>query len=108
MGNDIEPGAQGAQKPEKASRLKVILSWVGGATAVLALIGSLSGWFHTFESHRTQRAELNAKMAVAQGQLKQREYRASVRSYGEGLKTDNLYSPALGGQLHAALCSEEN
>jgi tetratricopeptide (TPR) repeat protein len=108
MENDIQPGAQGAQKPEKASRLKVILSWVGGATAVLGLIGSLSGWFHTFDSHRTQRAELNAKMAVAQGQLKQGEYRASVRSYGDVLKTDPLYSPALEGQLDAAMLWVEN
>src|SRR5882757_1945818 len=108
MENDIQPGAQGAQKPEKASPLKVILSWVGGATAVLGLIGSLSGWFHTFDSHRTQRAKLNAKMAVAQGQLKQGEYRASVRSYGDVLKTDPLYSPALEGQLDAAMLWVEN
>src|SRR5260370_37746378 len=108
MGNDIEPGAQGAQKPEKASRLKVILSWVGGASAVLGLIGSLSGWFHTFDSHRTQRAELNAKMAVAQGLLKQGEYRASGRSYGDVLKTDPLYSPALEGQLDGTMLCVEN
>ena len=108
MENDVQPGAQGAQKPEKASPVKVILSWVGGATAVLGLIGSLSGWFHTFDSHRNQRAELSAKMAVAQGQLKQGEYRSSVRSYGDVLKTDPLYSPALEGQLDAAMLWVEN
>ena len=108
MENDVQQGGQGAQKPEKASRVKVILSWVGAATAVLGLIGSLSGWFHTFDTHRKQRAELNARMAVAQGQLKQGEYRASVRSYGEILKTDPLYSPALEGQLDAAMLWVEN
>src|ERR1700737_414438 len=107
MENDVQ-GAPAPQKPEKGSSIKVILGWVGGATAVLGLIGSLSGWFHTFDSHRAQRAELNAKMAVAQGQLKQGEYRASVRSYGDVLKTDPLYSPALEGQLDAAMLWVEN
>jgi tetratricopeptide (TPR) repeat protein len=108
MENDVQQGGQGLQKPEKASPVKVILSWVGGATAVLGLIGSLSGWFHTFDSHRTQRAQLNVKMAVAQGQLKQGEYHSSVRSYGEILKTDPLYSPAVEGQLDAAMLWVEN
>ena len=108
MENDVQQGAPAAQKPEKGSSIKVILSWVGGATAVLGLIGSLSGWFHTFDTHRKQRAELSAKMAVAQGQLKQGEYRASVRSFGDILKTDPLYSPALEGQLDAAMLWVEN
>jgi tetratricopeptide (TPR) repeat protein len=108
MENDVQQGGQGTKTPEKGSSIKVIMSWVGGATAVLGLIGSLSGWFHTFDSHRRQRAELSAKMAVAQGQLKQGEYRSSVRSYGDVLKTDPLYSPALEGQLDAAMLWVEN
>ncbi len=108
MENDAQPSGPAPQKTEKASPVKVILSWVGAATAVLGLIGSLSGWFHTFDTHRKQRAELIAKMAVAQGQLKQGEYRASVRSFGEILKTDPLYSPALEGQLDAVMLWVEN
>jgi tetratricopeptide (TPR) repeat protein len=108
MENDVQQGAPAPQKPEKGSSIKVILSWVGGATAVLGLIGSLSGWFHTFDTHRKQRAELSANMAVAKGQLKQGEYRASVRSFGDILKTDPLYSPALEGQLDAAMLWVEN
>jgi tetratricopeptide (TPR) repeat protein len=108
MDNDAQQGGQGAQKPEKGSSLKLIMSWVGGATAVLGLIASLNGWFHIFDSHRTQRAELNAQMAVAQGQLKQEEYRSSVRSFGDILKTDRLYAPALEGQLDAAMLWVEN
>ena len=108
MENDVQQGAPAAQKPEKGSSIKVILSWVGGATAVLGLIGSLSGWFHAFDTHRKHRAELSANMAVAQGQLKQGEYRASVRSFGDILKTDPLYSPALEGQLDAAMLWVEN
>ena len=69
MDNDAQQGGQGAPKPERGSSLKLIMGWVGGATAVLGLIASLNGWFHIFDTHRTQRAELNAQMAVAQGQL---------------------------------------
>src|SRR5438445_6116956 len=105
---NVQQGGQGAQKTEKASLVKVILGWVGGTTAVLGLIGSLSGWFQKFDTHRKQRAEISAQMAVAQSQLKQGEYRASVRSYGEVLKTDPLYSPALEGQLDAAMSWVEN
>jgi hypothetical protein len=108
MESEGQQGGQGTKTSEKGSSIKVIMSWVGGATAVLGLIASLSGWFHTFDSHRKQRAELNAQMAVAQGQLKQGEYRSSVRSYGDVLKTDPLYSPALEGQLDAAMLWVEN
>jgi tetratricopeptide (TPR) repeat protein len=103
MENDVQQGGQGAQKPEKGSSLKLILSWVGGATAVLGLIGSLSGWFNTFDSHRTQRAELKAQMATAGTQAKQGEYASSVRSYQDILKTNPVYGPALEGQLDAAM-----
>jgi tetratricopeptide (TPR) repeat protein len=108
MENDVQQGGQSAQKSDKGSSVKLILSWVGGATAVLGLIGSLSGWFHVFDSHRTQRAELKAQMAVAQAQVKQGEYRSSVRSYGDILKSDPLYTPALDGQLDAAMLWVEN
>jgi tetratricopeptide (TPR) repeat protein len=103
MENDVQQGGQSAQKSEKGSYVKVILAWVGGLSAVLGLIGSLNGWFHVFDSHRTQKAELTAQMAVAQGQAKQGEYRASVRSYGDILKANPLYAPALDGQLDAAM-----
>jgi tetratricopeptide (TPR) repeat protein len=103
MENDVQQGGQGAQKSEKGSPIKVILAWVGGLSAVLGLIGSLNGWFHVFDSHRTQKAELTAQMAVAQGQAKQGEYRASVRSYADILKTNPLYVPALDGQLDVAM-----
>jgi hypothetical protein len=108
MDNDAQQAGQGAPKQERGSSLKLIMGWVGGATAVLGLIATLNGWFHIFDSHRTQRAELSDQMAVAQGQLKQEEYRSSVRSFGEILKTDRLYAPALEGQLDAAMLWVEN
>jgi tetratricopeptide (TPR) repeat protein len=108
MENGVQQGGQGAQKPESGISLKVVVTWVGAATAVLGLIGGLSGWFHTFSSHRTQRAELSAQMALAQEQAKQGEYPAAVRSYRDILKNDPLYAPALEGQLDAAMQWVEN
>jgi lipopolysaccharide biosynthesis regulator YciM len=108
MENDVQQGGQSAQKPEKSSVLKLVMSWVGGATAVIGLIGSLSGGFHWLQTHQTQRAELKSQMAVAETQRKQGEYEASVQSYEVILKTDPLYAPALEGQLDAAMLWVEN
>jgi tetratricopeptide (TPR) repeat protein len=108
MENDVQQGGQGAQKPERGSNLKLVLSWVGAATAVIGLITSLSGGFHSLASHFTQRAQLKAQMAVAQGQTKQGEYPAAIRSYRDILKSDPLYAPALEGQLDAAMLWVEN
>jgi tetratricopeptide (TPR) repeat protein len=108
MENDVQQGGQGAQKPDTGISLKVVMTWVGAATAILGLIGGLAGWFHTFSSHRTERAELSAQMAVAQEQTKQAEYSAAVQSYRDILKSDPLYAPALEGQLDAAMLWVEN
>ena len=94
---------QQRQTPEKSSPVKLILSWVGGATAVLGLIGTLSGWFHTFDSHRTQRTEVKTQLAVAQGQTQQGQYEAAVHTYRDILKDDPLDSAALDGQLDTAM-----
>ncbi len=95
-------------KPEKASVWKVILAWVGGASAVIGLFAAVSGQLHLFEGSRAHKAELNAKMAVAQTQVKQGEYEAAVGSYGEVLKVSPLYAPAQDGQLDAAMLWVEN
>jgi tetratricopeptide (TPR) repeat protein len=108
MENDVQQGGRGAQRPETGISLKVVMTWVGAATAILGLIGGLAGWFHTFSSHRTERAELSAQMAVAQEQAKQGEYSAAVQSYRDILKSDPLYAPALEGQLDATMLWVEN
>jgi tetratricopeptide (TPR) repeat protein len=95
-------------KPEKASVWKVILAWVGGASAVIGLFAAISGQLHLFEGGRAHKAELEAKMAVAQTQVKQGEYEAAVGSYGEVLKGSPLYGPAQDGQLDAAMLWVEN
>ena len=84
------------------------MTWVGAATAILGLIGGLAGWFHTLSSHRTERAELSAQIAVAQEQAGQGEYSAAIQSYRDILKTDPLYAPALEGQLDTAMLWVEN
>ena len=84
------------------------MTWVGAATAILGLIGGVAGWFHTFSSHRTERAELSAQIAVAQEQARQGEYSAAIQSYRDILKTDPLYAPALEGQLDTAMLWVEN
>ena len=95
-----------AGKPEKASVWKVILAWVGGASAVLGLFAAVSGQLHLFEGSRAHKAELDTKMAVAQTQVKQGEYEAAVGSYGGVLKDSPLYAPAQDGQLDAARSEE--
>ncbi len=82
--------------------------WVGGASAVLGLIGALSGWFHTFSSGHTQRAEVRALMATAEGQAKQGEYEASVKTYGQILKGDPVNAEVLDAQLNTAMEWVEN
>jgi tetratricopeptide (TPR) repeat protein len=95
-------------KPEKASVWKVILAWVGGASAVIGLFAAVSGQLHLFEGSRAHKAEVDAKMAVAQTQVKQGEYEAAVGSYGEVLKGTPMYAPAQDGQLDAAMLWVEN
>ena len=95
-------------KPEKASVWKVILAWVGGASAVIGLFAAVSGQLHLFEGSRAHKAEVDAKMAVAQTQVKQGEYEAAVGSYGEVLKGSPMYPPAQDGQLDAAMLWVEN
>lgn len=108
MGNDVQQGGQDAQKSENGSSLKLIMSWVGGATAVIGLITSLAGGFHWFANHHAERSELKTQMATAETQAKEGEYASSVRSYQGILKTDSLYGPALEGQLDAAMLWVEN
>ncbi len=87
---------------------KTVMAWVGGASAVLGLIGALSGWFHTFSSHHTQSAEVKALMATAAGQEKQGEYEASLKTYGQILKGDPVNTEVLDAQLNTAMEWVEN
>jgi tetratricopeptide (TPR) repeat protein len=106
--SDTQQGATDAQKPDKGSMWKTVMAWVGGASAVLGLIGALSGWFHTFSNQHTQSAEVKALMATAAGQEKQGEYEASVKTYGQILKGDPVNAEVLDAQLNTAMEWVEN
>src|SRR5277367_5960288 len=86
----------------------LIMSWVGGATALIGLLGSLAGGVTWFVNHHRQQAARQAKMAVALTELNQQEYQAAVQSYGDILKDAPLNRPALDGQLSAAMLWVEN
>ena len=106
--SDTQQGGQSAQGTGKSSMWKTVMAWVGGASAVLGLIGVLSGWFHTFSSQHTQSAEVKALMATAAGQEKQGEYEASVKTYGQILKGDPVNAEVLDAQLNTAMEWVEN
>lgn len=81
----------------------VVMSWVGGITALIGLFASLSGGLARLVNHHKQKAEFQDKMAVAETQEKQGEYQASEQSDGDILKIDPLYCPALDQQLSTAM-----
>jgi tetratricopeptide (TPR) repeat protein len=90
------------------STWKTVMAWVGGASAILGLIGVLTGWFHTFSNAHTQTAEVKALMATASSQTKQGEYEAAVKTYGQILKSDPVNSEVLEAQLDTAMDWVEN
>lgn len=44
----------------------VVMSWVGGITALLGLLASLAGGIAWFVNHHRQKTEFQAKMALAE------------------------------------------
>jgi tetratricopeptide (TPR) repeat protein len=85
-----------------------VMSWVGGATALIGLFASLAGGVTWIVSHHRHAAERQAKMALAQAQAQQGEYEAAVQSYADILKTDPLYRPALEQQMNTAMHWDED
>jgi tetratricopeptide (TPR) repeat protein len=96
------------EAPDKPSLVKLALTWVGGISAVIGLFASLAGGYHWLANHRAEQAQLKAQMAVADGQAGLGEYASAVASYDELLKANPLYTPALDGQLAAAMAWDEN
>jgi tetratricopeptide (TPR) repeat protein len=98
------------QKVEQVAKKEwsVVMSWVGGITALIGLFASLGGGIAWFVNHHKQRTEFQEKTAIAETQAKQGEYQASEQSYGDILKIDPLYRPALDRQLSTAMNWVEN
>jgi len=72
---------------------------VGGITALIGLAASMAGGVTWLVNHHRQTQQRQAKMALAQAEADQGEYQAAVASYGEILKEDPAYQPALDAQL---------
>jgi tetratricopeptide (TPR) repeat protein len=86
----------------------VIAAWIGGISAVIGFVGTLSGTFGKIEDHFHNRSELASKMTIAQAESQQGDYQAAVQSYAEILKSDSLYAPALEQQLNTTMLWVEN
>jgi len=80
-----------------------LVGWVGGATALIGFFASFAGGISWLVTHHRQQAELNGTMALAAAQAKQGEYQAAVQTYGNVLKADPLYRPALDQQLNTTM-----
>jgi tetratricopeptide (TPR) repeat protein len=81
---------------------------VGSATALIGLFASIAGgitWVVNNHRHSTER---QSKLALAQAQANQREYRAAIESYDAIIKQDPLYRPAIDQQLDTAFLWDEN
>jgi len=96
---------EGIQKIEQGAKKgwPVVMAWVGGITALIGLFASLAGGFEWLVNHNKLKAEVQAKMTLAQAQANQGEYQASIESDGEVLKADPLDRPALDQQLNTAM-----
>jgi tetratricopeptide (TPR) repeat protein len=86
----------------------VILAWIGGISAVLAFIGTVTGFFGNIQNHFHHNAQVDSQMAVAQSQAREGDYQASVQSYADILKAEPLYQPALDQQLQSTMLWVEN
>lgn len=80
----------------------LVMAWAGRATVLIGLFASLAGGVTWLLTHHRQAAERKAKMDLAQAQVQQQDYEAAVASYGEILKANPSYQPALDGQLKTA------
>jgi tetratricopeptide (TPR) repeat protein len=79
-----------------------VMNWVGRATAIVGLFVSLAGGITWLVHRHVVDTERRAKMALAEAQAEQGDYQGSVATYGEILKEDPTYRPALDMELHAA------
>jgi tetratricopeptide (TPR) repeat protein len=98
MEEEIQKAEMGAKRA-----WPFVMSWVGGITALIGLFASIAGGITWLLNHHQQQTELQAKMELAQAQAKQGEYQASIQTYGDILKTDPLYRPALDRQLSTTM-----
>ncbi|MGO9338002.1 MAG: hypothetical protein ACLPY1_10895 [Terracidiphilus sp.] len=93
------------QKVEQVAKKEwpVVMSWVGGITALIGLFASLGGGIAWLINHHKQKTEFQEKMALAETQARQGEYRTSLQSDEDILRADPPYRPALDQELNTAM-----
>src|SRR5450631_908070 len=82
---------------------KRIMGWVGTVSALIGLGASILGGVRWYENRRERQAELASRMAVAQRQASDGDFRASIQSYDAILKDHPLNPAALEQQLSATM-----
>ncbi|MBT9330559.1 tetratricopeptide repeat protein [Paracidobacterium acidisoli] len=97
-----------SQVREKPDRLKRIMTWVGAASAVIALGASILGGVRWLNDRHNRRQEFKTQFAIAESQLQRGEYEESIHSAQEILKADPQNNRALDDQLNAAMLWVEN
>ena len=95
-------------EPTEGKAWPTVMNWVGRITALIGLFASLAGGITWLVRHHTLETERKTKMALAEAQAEQGDYQASVATYGEILKEDSTYRPALDLQLSTAELWIEN
>lgn len=103
MDDEVQKIELGAKKAWPA-----VMKWVAGISALIGFFASVAGGVTWFVNHHRQQTERQAKMVLAEAQRKQGEYQASIQTYGEILKADPFYRPALDEQLDATMEWVEN
>jgi len=93
------------QKIETAAKRTwpVVMAWIGGITAVIGLVGSVAGGITWFISRHKHHSEYQSRMALAQTEADQKQYRAALQTYGGVLHDAPLDQPALDAQLNTAM-----
>jgi tetratricopeptide (TPR) repeat protein len=98
-----------AEKTEEAaSPMKRVMTWIGYATALIGLGGSIVGGVRWYQGRQEHKAETAAKMAAAAALDRDGQYKAAVESYGVILKDSPLDAAALKAQLAATMDWAEN
>lgn len=102
------PDAAGAAKSRFDKVWTFLMSWTGRLTAIAGLCATIAGGATWIVSHQRQQRERADQLALAQTQVDQGNYQASVETYAAILKADPLDRTALDSQLNTAMLWVEN
>jgi tetratricopeptide (TPR) repeat protein len=94
--------------PQTGKAWPFVMSWTGRISALIGLGASIAGGVTWLVAHHRQKVEHQAQMALAQSEATLGQYPAELETYAGILKSDPLDTPALDGQLTAAMLWVEN